>query len=577
MLTFLVILVALVTIGIWLFPLREHKLNNAMAHEVKIHAQPAKRKIINDQYLILTKNPDLDLKPILDLLDLEITMPLLNWTLVSKKNQKTYKELLLTAPEAEDDRLVIRSLLENPHILAAGHNFVLDSALKPENLSFEREWQLQIPSTRNPGGMDLVNAWNITTGNKEVSVAIIDNFLVKDRFTFAKRFPLCNQRVDFLRPYKELLGFDAEGSLPHGEIMLLALGACTNVNPYSAGMDWHAKFMAVERPSKGHAQSFLSALYASGIDVCKESITPCATSFQYMPTKTADIILLPFSTNAPELLHFCSDMVAAISQKNTIIVAAAGNNQAQANAYFPGATPGILNVGALDRQGKRANFSNWGDRVDILAPGDHINFIYPQGSKGAQGTSIAAAYAAGALALLKSLNKDLHPAAAKYFIEKSARSLSCDDYCQEYLGEIPAIPCPTLCCKQKEQCGRRTLDANAALELSSHSSIDVPILSLDRNFVMFFRAQEASERIIARNIGNKEGHVRAVVYDENLIVKPMEFSLSAKGGDHDEQEILIFFKREPFSRHAAKVEFISYDQEQPITTTDLFLEYLPKK
>src|SRR5439155_11143300 len=154
------------------------------------------------------------------------------------------------------------------------------------------------------------------------------------------------------------------GSLPHGELMLHALGACTNVYPFSSGIDWRAQLIAVQRPSLGHAQSFLAALYASNIDVCKQSIIKCPNGFSAGTSGIkADVLLLPFASDAPDLLQFTSDMLTAINRQKTIVVAPAGNNQAAARNFFPGGAPGVINVGSLNSQGKRSKFSNFGPSV----------------------------------------------------------------------------------------------------------------------------------------------------------------------------------------------------------------------
>lgn len=101
---------------------------------------------------------------------------------------------------------------------------------------------------------------------------------------------------------------------------------------------------------------------------------------------------------------------------------AAGNDNDDANNYSPAAFDNVLTVSALadfdgaaggfgsptcrdDQDDTLADFSNWGDAVQIAAPGVCILSTYPieEGEYGTiSGTSMASPHAAGALALLAS-------------------------------------------------------------------------------------------------------------------------------------------------------------------------------
>ncbi|WP_435866553.1 type VII secretion-associated serine protease mycosin [Streptomyces yangpuensis] len=94
---------------------------------------------------------------------------------------------------------------------------------------------------------------------------------------------------------------------------------------------------------------------------------------------------------------------------NIVVVASAGNDgmSGQKRKTYPAAFPGVLAVGASDRNNERAVFSQPGDFIGVAAPGvDMVSTVPGFGQCIDNGTSFSAPYVAGVAALLRAEHGD---------------------------------------------------------------------------------------------------------------------------------------------------------------------------
>lgn len=105
-----------------------------------------------------------------------------------------------------------------------------------------------------------------------------------------------------------------------------------------------------------------------------------------------------------------------------VVVAAAGNYAGSVDNFSPANLDGVIAVGAVDPDDRRASFSNFGSKLFITAPGvdilslgsasAHVGGLVSEAYYRASGTSMATAFVSGAVALLL----DRYPGATPGFI-----------------------------------------------------------------------------------------------------------------------------------------------------------------
>ncbi len=88
-------------------------------------------------------------------------------------------------------------------------------------------------------------------------------------------------------------------------------------------------------------------------------------------------------------------------EHDALVIAAAGNDNVN-NDHFPSNYDHAMSVGATDNRDRKANFSNWGEHIDVSAPGVNIYSTIPGGRYGnSSGTSMSCPLVAGQAVLMR--------------------------------------------------------------------------------------------------------------------------------------------------------------------------------
>lgn len=109
------------------------------------------------------------------------------------------------------------------------------------------------------------------------------------------------------------------------------------------------------------------------------------------------------------------------SDNNIPVIVSAGNQSDDASNRCPASNNNVITVAATKINNMPADFSNYGECVDIAAPGVSIKSTMPDNSyDDNDGTSFAAPFVAAAAAFIKTINPECTPEIVKSIIRESA-------------------------------------------------------------------------------------------------------------------------------------------------------------
>ncbi len=163
-----------------------------------------------------------------------------------------------------------------------------------------------------------------------------------------------------------------------------------------------------------------------------------AAAIKYAVDHGANVINL--SLGSPEVSPLLEDAINYAKERGIVMVAAVGNDNTAKPAMYPSSSPDVIAVAAINLDGRKSEFSNFGKHVDVCAPGTKLISAYP-GTDPADdpsnyarwsGTSFAAPFASAEAALL--LSADSRFPDVDRLITGTAVNL--DDINPEYAGKL---------------------------------------------------------------------------------------------------------------------------------------------
>lgn len=235
----------------------------------------------------------------------------------------------------------------------------------------------------------------------------------------------------------------------HGTHVSGIIAAIKNNNLNVVGVAPSSKLMRVNFFNISSTHPRVLELFAAGMWWAKENGSDIINNSWHIPLVGGMQI-----TSALE-----DEISAALSEgrngKGTVVVFAAGNGNPFIS-YPANTNPDIICVGSMNKYGEISSFSNMGEELDVVAPGEYIlSTVRGNGVGYKQGTSMAAPYVSGIAALILSKNPELTQKQVATIIEQTAKKIGNYNYRID-----PNRPNGTWC----EEAGYGLVDAYAALQ-----------------------------------------------------------------------------------------------------------------
>lgn len=268
----------------------------------------------------------------------------------------------------------------NPAVAYAEPNYKVKVQMTPNDpyYSSSNSWGQGYGDLWGLKKINAAEAWDISQG-EGVVVAVIDTGvdynhedLSANMWTNSAEIPDNgidddhNGFVDDVHGY-DFVGVNADNPTPdndpidymgHGTHCSGTIAAIGNNNIGVIGVAPKARIMAVkglDDQGYGYIENLASCLY-------------------YAADNGADVLSNSWGGDGSSQL--IEDAVNYAYSKGCVVVAAAGNDNADAMSYTPAGIANVITVASIDQNDQKSDFSNWGYKIDVAAPGGGSGSMY---------------------------------------------------------------------------------------------------------------------------------------------------------------------------------------------------------
>lgn len=244
-------------------------------------------------------------------------------------------------------------------------------------------------------------AWKIEKGNWAANVCVVDSGVDPDHPDLAE-----NIWGAAVHGYNAITGStDASDDAGHGTHVAGVVGAVRGNGIGIAGVSRSDLMSAKVLDSSGNGK-----------------VSHLALGMVWCADQGADVMLLALSIDGES--RTIGRALDHAQARDVLVVASAGNTGDASGVAYPARDPRVLAVGAVGSDLRLAGFSARGPQVDLAAPGVDVISTFDGGAYASgSGTSQAAAWVAGAAALLREHRPDLPAAAVRSALVNGAHDM----------------------------------------------------------------------------------------------------------------------------------------------------------
>lgn len=323
----------------------------------------------------------------------------------------------------------VQNLMLAGEIDIAEPNWIYNISQIPNDPEYSKLWGLNNTGSNDPSsvgiaGVDISSekAWDIQTGNKNLTVAVIDTGVAYNHHDLKDNIWVNivekegqpgidddeNGYIDDIYGY-DFFNNDSDpiDDNGHGSHCSGIIGAKGNNGIGITGINWNTQIMAIK--------VFSNDGRGGPLDKILQAI-------RYATKMGAKIINNSWGGNFYSKI--LEQEIREAGEKGVLFIAAAGNEKSNNDSIpvYPASykLPNMISVAAVDNKGERATFSNYGRKtVHVAAPGESIYSVYPkkteptEGYEYLSGTSMATPHVTGIAALLLSNEPNLTPEEVK--------------------------------------------------------------------------------------------------------------------------------------------------------------------
>ena len=357
------------------------------------------------------------------------------------------KEFISTLEAADG----IEAVEPDMHVTALDKTSTKDSNV-PNDPYFSEQWDM----TSGSYGINATNAWSQSTG-KGVTVAVIDSGILTDHPDFKGQLL---PGYDFIADAESARDNDGYDSNPFDEGDWAEPGECSAQTGENKGREstWHGTHVAGTIAAHTNNGEGVAGVAPDARIVPVRALGRCGgNSANIIDAITwasgGKVNGAPVNKNPAQIINmsmggsrtcprFYQKVINAAVARGAIIVAAAGNNNEDARNAAPASCENVITVGATTSTGTRSSFSNYGDTVEISAPGGEASKTSPEILSTTDesptapqapaysfmiGTSQAAPHVSGTIALMLAANPDLKTAEVVSILQNTATPMAkCD-------------------------------------------------------------------------------------------------------------------------------------------------------